>query len=170
MKVKLKIIFKVLVVLAIIALFIPLSVYRGEWKGIESITGPVFIIYIARFTVILAFLGDYIATKIISASIEKQNNYYTQIWFRANDIYKGFDTTIFKTFTKKVDDLAKKVMDKEPSIELIPQYALIIEEYKKLRKNEQRVVDFDYEQIKKNLDKAMELKRAYDKVINTHKE
>ena len=170
MKVKLKIIFKVLVVLAIIALFIPLSVYRGEWKGIESITGPVFIIYIARFTVILAFLGDYIITKSNNYYLDERNEYYTQIWFKANDIYKGFDTTIFKTFTKKVDDLAKKVMDKEPSIELIPQYALIIEEYKKLRKDEQRVVDFDYEQIKKNLDKAMELKRAYDKVINTHKE
>ena len=170
MKIKLKIIFKVLVVLAIIALFIPLSIYRGEWKGIEAISGVEFMIYIARFTVILLFLADYTITKSNNSFLEEQKDYYTKIWFRANDIYEGFRNTMLKTFTKEVDDLAKKVMDKEPSIELIPQYALIIEKYKKLSDDEREVVDFDFKQLQNNLNKAMELKKAYDKVINTHKE
>ena len=112
------------------------------------------------------YVLDYVLAKEDLESVAKERDRLHEDLERAKKLHENLEVEITKSYANEVNELAKKVEGKEPAMELIPHYAMIIDAYNKLTEKQKEYVTFNIKDIKYNVRKSLEIKKFYDRVTN----
>ena len=114
--------------------------------------------------VIYYAISSLYASEEMNDIVRERDKYY-KAYERAKKLHDNLNTEIDKSYADEVNKLAEGVMDKDPSIELIPHYAKIKEAYENLTEKQKEFLNFGIKDVKYNLKQAIELKKYLDRAI-----